>query len=40
LGLDVPEFESVTEFNAYMLGKVKTAPGMEDPWYFRKGEII
>ena len=39
LGLDVPEFESVTEFNAYMLGKVKTAPGMEDPWYFRKGEI-
>lgn len=39
LNLEVPEFESVKEFNTYMLQKVKEAPGMENPWYFRKGEI-
>lgn len=39
LNLEVPEFESVKEFNTYMLQKVKEAPGMENPWYFRLGEI-
>ena len=37
--LEVPEFESVKEFNTYMLQKVKEAPGMENPWYFRVGDI-
>jgi hypothetical protein len=39
LNLGVPEFESVKEFNTYMLKKVKEAPGMENPWYFRVGDI-
>jgi len=39
LNLEVPEFESVKEFNTYMLQKVKEAPGMENPWYFRVGDI-
>ena len=37
--LDVPEFESVVEFNRHMLDKIQKAPGMENPFYFRMGQI-
>ena len=37
--LNVPEFESTIEFNNHMLDKIKKSPGMENPFYFRKGEI-
>jgi hypothetical protein len=37
--LEVPEFESVVEFNRHMLKKIQKAPGMENPFYFRMGQI-
>jgi len=37
--LNVPEFESIVEFNRHMLEKIQNAPGMENPFFFRMGQI-